>query len=96
MRDVDIARHLFEISLNRVAKGVQVTVGFADTGIPDWDISRHRQTTLWEWADAEDMPGQVRVPPDELMVTLHPRILKDPQSLRNAYTAIHKAVGAST
>ena len=95
MKDTEIAKHLFEISLSRLAKGVMVRICFADTGIPDWDIKKYRQTTLWEWSDAEEVPASIPVPPEELMVTLHPRILKDPEALRDAYAALSKAVGAS-
>lgn len=95
MNDVEIARHLFEISLSSQSRGVAVKVSFADTGVIDWDIRRHRQTTVWEWSDAEEAVGHIPVPPTELMVILHPRILSDPEALRDAYIAVYQAVVAS-
>ena len=95
MNDVEIARHLFEISLSSMANGVAVKVSFADTGVIDWDIRRHRQTTVWEWSDAEESISHMPIPPAELMVMLHPRILSDPEALRDAYAALYQAVVAS-
>ena len=75
MNDVEIARHLFEISLSSVAKGVAVNVSFADTGVIDWDIRRHRQTTVWEWSDAEEAVGHIPVPLRDAYAALYQAVV---------------------
>lgn len=84
---LDITTHLFQAALKEeFGLPVIVNMGLGDTP----SVSVMRQSTLYEYMDQGPIPAEPVW--TEIIITLTPNIIEDPESLYEAYSTIRSKI----